>query len=126
VACDARKVLIVDDNVDAADMLATVLEMGGFDVRVANDGPSGLGIASTFLPDVALLDIGLPIMDGYELAKRLREEAGERGIALIAITGYGQASDRDRAHAAGFELHLVKPIDVAALAGQLDSLLASP
>ncbi|WP_438041734.1 ATP-binding protein [Sorangium sp. So ce128] len=112
-----RRILLVDDNFDAAELLAESLGAMGYTMRVASDGPSALRIAEEFAPDVALLDIGLPVMDGYELARRLREQpAGER-VRLIAITGYGQESDFRRSERAGFETHLVKPI-------QIDRLMA--
>jgi signal transduction histidine kinase/DNA-binding response OmpR family regulator len=120
VASASSRVLVVDDNVDAADMLRRALETLGFAVEVAHDGPSALEQLQTFAPDIAVLDIGLPVMDGYELARRLR---GERGnIRLIAVTGYGLESDRERSSGAGFDAHLVKPIDLA----QLAEALAAP
>jgi CheY-like chemotaxis protein len=84
-------------------------------VEVAFDGPRALELAARFGPELALLDIGLPVMDGYELAGHLRRAARGRGLRLIAITGYGQEHDRDRAAAAGFDRHLVKPVDVEVL-----------
>jgi PAS domain S-box-containing protein len=111
----ARKVLIVDDNEDAAEMLAETLRVTGHDTRVAHDAPAALRLAASFRPDVALLDIGLPVMDGYELARRLRELEGLAGIRLVAVTGYGQESDRQKSAAAGFHHHLVKPVDLDAV-----------
>ncbi len=109
-----RRILVVDDNRDAAEMLAELLASKGHEVQVAEDGPTALAVAGRFRPEVALLDIGLPVMDGYELAARLRElSAGP--LRLIAVTGYGQEEDRERARAAGFHGHLVKPIDPAVL-----------
>jgi CheY-like chemotaxis protein/two-component sensor histidine kinase len=110
-----RRVLIVDDNLEAAGMLATLLETLGHDTTVAGDGPSALAIAPAFRPEVALLDIGLPVMDGYELARRLRSMDGFATTRLVAITGYGQASDRRSSRAAGFDEHLVKPVNVDTL-----------
>jgi signal transduction histidine kinase/ActR/RegA family two-component response regulator/PAS domain-containing protein len=110
-----RRVLIVDDNLEAAGMLATLLEAHGHDTSVAGDGPSALAIAPAFRPDVALLDIGLPVMDGYELARRLRGMDGFATTRLVAITGYGQASDKRSSHDAGFDEHLVKPVNVDTL-----------
>ena len=107
-----RRVLIVDDNLEAAEMLATLLEAHGYDTSVAGDGPSALAIAPVFKPEVALLDIGLPVMDGYELARRLRSIAGFASTRLVAITGYGQATDRRSSREAGFDEHLVKPVNV--------------
>jgi CheY-like chemotaxis protein len=115
----ALSVLVVDDNVDAAGLLADLLEHQGHTIRVAHDASEALALASTFVPDVALLDIGLPTMDGYELARRLRSLPAWRGARLIAVTGYGQASDRDRSKEAGFDHHLVKPIDLARLSALL-------
>jgi signal transduction histidine kinase len=106
----ALRVLVVDDNLDAAELLATTVQMMGHAARVAHDGPAGLRLAADFRPDVALLDIGLPVMDGYELARHLRALPGLESIRLIAVTGYSQEADRAEAAAAGFELHLVKPI----------------
>jgi len=105
----------VDDNQDAVDMLAVALTMHGFEVRTAPEGLSALQIAATFQPELAVLDIGLPVMDGYELADRLRRIPGLERLPLIAVTGYGQVSDRDRSAAAGFDHHLVKPVEVETL-----------
>jgi CheY-like chemotaxis protein len=110
---DARRVLIVDDNRDAADSLCDGLTACGHATAVAYDGPTALEAAATFQPHIALLDIGLPVMDGYELARRLR--ARSPALALVALTGFGLASDRDQARAAGFQEHLVKPIDLEAV-----------
>jgi CheY-like chemotaxis protein len=85
----------------------------GHVTSVAQDGPTALHIADTFRPDIALLDIGLPVMDGYELAGKLRSQLG--AVRLIAVTGYGQTPDRERARAAGFDVHLIKPVDLDAL-----------
>jgi signal transduction histidine kinase/CheY-like chemotaxis protein len=108
-------VLIVDDNEDAALMLADLLSGIGYATRVAHDAPQALAMADEYVPDVALLDIGLPAMDGYELARRLREKPAWGEVRLIAVTGYGQSSDRKRSLEAGFDHHLVKPIGLAAL-----------
>ena len=113
----SMRVLVVDDNADAADMLKGALQTLGFVVDVAHDGPSALERCSKFAPDIAVLDIGLPVMDGYELARRLRNTCP--GIRLIAVTGYGLESDRERSAGAGFDDHLVKPIDLALLARAL-------
>ena len=110
------RVLIVDDNADGTEMLRLGLEGRGYDVRVAGDGPTALASARTFEPDVALLDIGLPGIDGYEVARRLRELSGRVDRPrLVAITGYGQDADRQRSARAGFERHMVKPIDLSHL-----------
>jgi CheY-like chemotaxis protein/nitrogen-specific signal transduction histidine kinase len=111
----ATRVLIVDDNVDIAELFTSFLETFGFDVRAAHDGPRALELVETFHPDVAVLDIGLPVMDGYELASRLRERFGEGAPTLIAMTGYGQTEDRETSRLAGFARHLVKPVDAYAL-----------
>jgi signal transduction histidine kinase len=111
-----RRVLVVDDNEDAAASLAEALVDLGHDVEVAHDGPQALTKLQTFSPDIALLDIGLPLMDGYELARRIRGEPGLSGIRLVSITGYGQHSDRVRAAEAGFDVHLVKPVDLGDIA----------
>jgi two-component system CheB/CheR fusion protein len=116
-----RRVLLVDDNRDAADSLALLLQASGHEVRTAHDGLAGLEAARAARPEVVLLDIGLPRMDGYEVARRLRAQLGH-DVVLVALTGYGQADDRRRAREAGFNIHLVKPVDLDAL----ERLLASP
>ena len=111
-----KRILVVDDNADSAEMLRTALEHLGHVVDVASDGPSALSSAASFQPSVVLLDIGLPIMDGYEVARQLRNADNALGrVRLIALTGYGQEADRQRAHDAGFHHHLVKPIDLERL-----------
>ena len=111
----APRVLIVDDNEDGAEMLSIVLSQKGYDTRVAHDAPGALKIAETFTPATAFIDIGLPVMDGYELAARLRAMPSLAGIRLIALTGYGQEADRRRGREAGFDEHLVKPVDIGAV-----------
>jgi signal transduction histidine kinase len=111
----ARRVLIVDDNVDAGDSLAELLRLGGHTVEVARSGPLGIAAARCFRPEVALLDIGLPGMSGYELAARLKAEPVGAGLMLVALTGYGQEDDRKRSAEAGFDHHLTKPADLTAL-----------
>ena len=108
------RVLVVDDNADAAEMLCEALRELGHDVFTAEDGPSALRVAETFHPDIAVLDIGLPVMDGYELAARLLQ-LDRAPAGLIAVTGYGQPEDRARGISAGFDAHLVKPVDLSAL-----------
>jgi CheY-like chemotaxis protein/two-component sensor histidine kinase len=115
------RLLVVDDNEDAAEMLGQALALKGHHARVVHDGPAAIRAAEEFRPDVALLDIGLPVMDGYEVGERLRSLDGFQHLRLIAITGYGQDADRARSRAAGFESHLVKPIDLDVL----DELLTS-
>ncbi len=117
-----KRVLVVDDNEDAAELLAEALCALGYATRTAFDGPTALGLLETFEPDIALLDIGLPVMDGYELARRLREREGLDGLRIVAVTGYGQESDRQRALAAGFDALLVKPVDLSRLATLLKAL----
>jgi PAS domain S-box-containing protein len=110
-----RRILVVDDNADAAQALRLLLEHDGHEVRVALDGASGLALARDYRPDVALLDIGLPKMSGYELADQLRTDPALSATVLVAVTGYGQMHDRARASACGFHHHLVKPVDFSAL-----------
>jgi len=117
----ARRVLVVDDNRDAAETLAEVLRACGHAVQVALDGPSALALAATLDPEVALLDIGLPVMDGYELAGRLARE-GARRPYLVALTGYGQESDRIRAQEAGFDEHFVKPVELSRVVAVIERL----
>ena len=107
-----RRILVVDDNIDAADTLATALEMMGHEVRIANDGPHALETMKRFAPEIGVLDLGLPVMDGYELATRMRELAAGHPLRLIAVTGYGQPEDQDRSRSAGFDAHLVKPVEL--------------
>jgi CheY-like chemotaxis protein len=125
-----KRVLVVDDNEDAALMLQHALRSLGYVVEVAPDGPSALDACRSFSPDVALLDIGLPVMDGYELAQRLREllvDTGRMpGLRLLAVTGYGQERDRSRSSDAGFHEHLVKPIDLAQLARSIEGSPTGP
>jgi two-component system CheB/CheR fusion protein len=115
------RILVVDDNQDSAESLATLLALKGHHVRTAFDGPGALDAAGEFRPGVLLLDIGLPGMNGYEVAEKLREQARFQDVALIAVTGWGQEKDRRRSEAAGFRHHLVKPVDLA----ELERLLAS-
>ncbi len=106
-----RRVLIVDDNVDFADSMKVLLEMKRHEVQVAHDGKSAIEAAQAFVPDVVLLDLGLPGMNGYETAQRLRTMAEMRDAILIAVSGYAQEEDRQRAARAGFNVHLKKPVD---------------
>jgi CheY-like chemotaxis protein len=109
---DGPRILVVDDNADAAEMLAAALTVKGYQTRVAHNSPAALLVAETFRPEIAFLDLGLPVMDGYELAMRLRDIPDLREMRLIAVTGYGQASDRRKTRQAGFHHHLTKPVDL--------------
>ena len=104
-----RRILVVDDSVDSAETLGELLKIWGHDVRLAHDGPEAVAAARDYRPEVILLDIGLPGMDGFAVAAQLREE-GLGGRMLVALTGYGEQQDRDRTLRAGFDHHLVKPI----------------
>jgi signal transduction histidine kinase len=115
------RVLVVDDNEDAAMLMADALAHKGFDTRTAAEANEALALFDTFHPEVAILDIGLPVIDGYQLARELRARPGGDRLYLIALTGYGQAMDRERALAAGFDHHLVKPVDVATIRRLLDA-----
>lgn len=109
------RVLIVEDNPDVADMLNLLLVEWGQDTRIAYDPPKALEIADKFKPEVVLLDIGLPKMHGYAVARHLREKAWARDITIIAVTGWGQEADRQQSRAAGINHHLLKPVDPAVL-----------
>ncbi len=121
-----RRILIVEDNADARESLRLLLELGGHDVVEAEDGVRGLDLAVGVRPDLALVDVGLPGLDGYELARKLRATAEGRDLRLVALTGYGQPEDRRRALAAGFDAHLVKPVDPDRLAELLEALWRPP
>ena len=110
-----RRILVVDDNLDSAETLAQLLQLSGHQARTAHNGPGALAAAGAFRPEVVLLDIGLPGMDGYEVARRLRAGPGGEKMLLVAQTGYGQEEDRCRSRQAGFDAHLVKPVDPGAL-----------
>jgi CheY-like chemotaxis protein len=115
-----RRVLIVEDNADANDSLAMLVEMMGFEVAQAFDGPAALAVAPQFAPDIVLCDLGLPGMDGYEVVRRLRELLPDRSLVVAALTGYGDRRDQDGTTAAGFDRHFVKPLGHE----QLESFLA--
>jgi CheY-like chemotaxis protein len=114
-AAPPRRILVVDDNRDSAQSLATLLRLTGNDVLATSDPVAALKEAPQFRPDVAILDIGLPRMDGYELARRLRGLPGLEHVRLAALTGYGSEEDRRRSRAAGFDDHLVKPVEMETL-----------
>lgn len=118
----ARRLLVVDDNKDAAESMSMLLEMWGHEVAFAYDGPSALETAQQWRPEAVFLDIGLPGMDGYEVAERLRELPQAKDAVLIAITGYGQEDDLARSRRAGINHHLVKPVAPDALRSLIDSL----
>jgi signal transduction histidine kinase/DNA-binding response OmpR family regulator len=120
-----RRVLVVDDNVDGADSLARLLTLGGHAVSQAHDGPAALEEARSFRPDVVVLDIGLPGMDGYEVARCLRGEPATRDVILVALTGYGRDEDMVRSREVGFDYHFVKPVDFEALHEVLGSVRAT-
>jgi signal transduction histidine kinase len=105
-----RRILVVDDNRDAADSIALLLELAGHEVRTAYDGPDALNLASVFRPEVVILDLGLPIMDGFEIARQIEGQSWGKDIALVALTGWGQQEDYRRTTDAGFDAHLVKPV----------------
>jgi signal transduction histidine kinase len=117
-------ILVVDDNTDAATLLALYLRRLGHSVRVAHDGPSAIDALADFAPQVAFLDLGLPVMDGFALARRLRETPGLARLHLVALTGYGQDADRRRSKDAGFDVHLVKPAGRDALKELLAAFVA--
>jgi signal transduction histidine kinase/ActR/RegA family two-component response regulator len=115
------RILVVDDNRDAADLVMLAMCDRGHDVEVAYDGPSAIKRAESFRPDVVFLDIGLPVLDGYDVAQHLRACAWAQSTRLVAMTGYGQEADKAKTAAAGFDAHLVKPVDVDMLVGALQS-----
>ncbi len=116
-----RRILVVDDNRDAAASLAMMLTLAGQDTRTANDGLEAIELAAAFQPDLVLLDIGLPKLNGYDTCRRMREQPWGKNMVIVAVTGWGQEEDRRRSQAAGFNQHLVKPVEYAAL----EKLLAS-
>jgi len=119
----AWRVLVVDDNIDSADSITSLLEASGHDVKVAYSAEKALEMAAEYQPEIMLLDIGLPEMDGYEVAKRLRQNLQLKDLRLIALTGYGQDSDRQRSREAGFDAHVIKPVDLQTLSELLASLM---
>jgi CheY-like chemotaxis protein len=117
-----KRIIVVDDNVDAAESLSLLLSQDGHTVRVAFRGPDALDLARSFRPEVMILDLGMPDMDGYAVARAVRADAELAHVHLIALSGYGQPEDRHRTREAGFDLHLVKPIEPV----ELNALLAVP
>ena len=120
------RILVVDDNHDSALSLAMMLSIMGHDTRTAHDGESAVETAESFLPEVILLDIGLPKLNGYEVAQRIREHAWGRSMFLIAVTGWGQEEDRQRSSEVGLNVHMVKPVEPAALEKLLAGLPQDP
>jgi len=120
-----RRILVVDDNRDSASTLAILLRLMGNVTQTANDGLEAVEAASDFRPDVVLLDIGLPKLDGYEACRRIRQQPGGDEIVVVAVTGWGQDEDRLRSSEAGFDHHLVKPVDQGTLAEILASVTSS-
>ena len=120
-----RRILVVDDNEDALEMLTDMLRTAGHDVCTATSGPSALRVVEGFKPEIAILDIGLPAMDGYELATLLRRQMGPDAPCFVALSGYGQESDRVRSEAAGFRMHLVKPIEPMELLASIEMNITS-
>ena len=117
-----HRLLVVDDNQDAADSLAMLLRLQGHEVRVAYSGLAALEMTKTYTPDVVFLDIGMPGMDGYEVARRMRQQPGLENVVLAALTGWGQQEDRRRTAEAGFNHHLVKPPEPKAVESVLAEL----
>jgi PAS domain S-box-containing protein len=122
VHASPHRLLVVDDNTDAADSLATLLRLQGHEVRVAHDGPAALAMTDGYRPALVFLDLGMPGMDGYEVARRLRAQPGLEDVRLAALTGWGQENDRCRTAEAGFDHHFVKPVELKALEGLLAGL----
>jgi CheY-like chemotaxis protein len=120
-----RRILVADDNLDALESLATVLKLCGHEVFSAPNGALALESAAQHLPQVALLDIGMPLLDGYEVARRIRAQEWGKGVTLVALTGWGQDADRRRSQEAGFDSHLVKPLDLHQLTQLLSRLPAA-
>ncbi|MFP5287775.1 MAG: response regulator, partial [Thermoanaerobaculia bacterium] len=121
-----HRVLVVDDNEDSANSLAVLLELDGNEVETAYDGAEAVEKAEAFRPDVVILDIGLPKMNGYDACRALRARPWARDTVIVALTGWGQEEDRRKSSEAGFDRHLVKPVDPAALFDLLRSLASSP
>jgi CheY-like chemotaxis protein len=123
-AASALRILVADDSEDAAHTLATLLEISGYELHIAHDGEQALAVAESCRPDVVLLDIGMPKLNGYEVCRRFRECDWGRHMTVIALTGWGQDQDRRRTAEAGFNHHLVKPADPVALLEMLGGLEA--
>jgi CheY-like chemotaxis protein len=117
-----RPILVVDDNRDAADSLAMLIELRGREVRTAYDGPTGLAAIRAQHPALVFLDLGMPDMDGYAVASAVRRDPALRDVRLVALTGWGAEEDRRRSQEAGFDYHLVKPVDASTLENVLSTL----
>lgn len=111
----AGRILVVEDHDDARELLADLLAMRGYETCAVGDAGAALAVAGEFAPTIAVIDIGLPGIDGYDLARRLRAVPGLAELRIVAVTGYGNESDRRRSAAAGIDVHLLKPVDLAAL-----------
>jgi CheY-like chemotaxis protein len=123
-AASGRRILVVDDNEDGAQSLAMVLNLNAHETQLVHDGEAAIAAAERFRPDVVLLDIGLPLLNGYEVCRRIRQQSWGRNLFLVAMTGWGQEEDRQRSTEAGFDAHLVKPVNLDALTKLLTSLPA--
>ena len=123
-APSAPRILLVDDNVDASLILSMSLRLQGFAVERSPSGQVALEQTPSWQPQAILLDISMPGMDGYETCRQLREQPGGQGVVIIALTGYGGAEDRSRSHEAGFDWHLIKPVDLTQLTTLLKELIA--
>jgi CheY-like chemotaxis protein len=119
-----RRILVVDDNTDSAISLALLLKFKGHEVRTAQDGVAGMQTAAAFQPDLILLDIGMPGLNGYDVCRRIRKEPWGKSVCIVALTGWGQDEDKRRSAEAGFNGHLVKPVELGALEKLLSELEA--
>jgi CheY-like chemotaxis protein len=124
VTRSGRRILVVDDNRDSAESLATLLRLFGNDVRTAYDGRQAVVVASSYRPDVVLLDLGLPGLNGFEVAQQLRSMANQSVPVLVALTGFGTEEDQLKTRKAGFNYHLVKPVDLPSLQQLLTAVLS--
>jgi CheY-like chemotaxis protein len=118
-----RRLLVVDDNRDAADTLAMLLSFLGYDTQTAYNGQEALTLAASFCPDMVILDINMPVMDGYQAAKELRSTKDKTRLVLVALTAKGSDDDKEEARRAGFDFHVLKPVDGEALAGLVERAL---
>jgi CheY-like chemotaxis protein len=117
-----HRILLADDNVDAATSLALMLQMMGHEVRTAHDGLEAVAAASEFRPDLILMDIGMPKLNGYDACRRIREQPGGKDVVMVALTGWGQDEDKRRSEEAGFNTHLIKPVEPATIENLLTEL----